>query len=203
MNNIMKRLSHLFNTACLVGFLVLTGACNLSELVVKINTDHDQSAQFSQYRTYNWYQPEPTASSSGEGVNPSLQQHLKRAIEQEIAKKGLQKTTDNPQVLLAYDVSVKKPAQLPAQNNAAGTGYGYAYQVGYRYDYGHAKMANFQPVDNYIPGTLIIDVIDASSKELVWRGWAEDVVEDFNADYRTVENYVDDIIDKYPPKLKP
>jgi hypothetical protein len=46
-------------------------------------------------------------------------------------------------------------------------------------------------------------VIDASSKELVWRGWAEDVVEDFNADYRTVENYVDDIIDKYPPKLKP
>ena len=200
----MKCLGYQFNAACLVGLLFFTGACNLSELVVKINTAQDQKAQFSQYRTYNWYQANPTTAFPGESVvNPNLQQHLKRAIEQEIAKKGLQKNTGNPQVLLAYDVSVKKPAQLPAQDFPEGFGFGYAYQLGYRYDYGHANIADYKPVDAYLPGTLIIDIIDAGTKELIWRGWADDVVNNFDADFKTVENYVDDIIDKYPSRLMP
>ena len=199
----MKRLYYLLNVVFIAFLQVFAVSCNLSELVVKINTDQDRNAPFAQYRTYNWYQPTPVAAPAGEGVNPNLQQHLKRAIELEIEKKGLQKDTDSPQVLLAYDVSLKQPAQITAPDIPAGFGYGYAYQIGYRYDYGHTNMVNYKPADSFLPGTLIIDVIDAGSKELIWRGWAEDVVSNFNADFKTVENYVDDIIDKYPPKLMP
>lgn len=195
----MKQFYYLLNATYWVILLLFMAACNLSELVVKINTAQDRNTQFSQYRTYNWYQPNPTGNlATNVTVNTMLQQHLVKAIEAEFGKKGLQKSAANPQVLLAFDVSVKKPAQLPTQNFAEGFGYGYAYQMGYRYDYGHTNIANYQSVDAYAPGTLIIDVIEAGSKQLIWRGWAEQVVENFNADYQTIQNYVDDIIDKYP-----
>jgi hypothetical protein len=196
-----KRSFHPVNTLFLFYFLILLSACAVGSLVIKINTSQDQNARFDQYHTYNWY-PAAAASPSSEGQTDygMLQAHVKKAIEQEIAKKGLQKETENPQLFLAYDVSLPKPTAPPAQAYPPGFGYGLAWHMGLRYDYGHAKLTNYQPVNTFAPGTILIDVIDANTRELIWRGWAEEVIEDFNADYKTITNYVDDIIDKYPSK---
>jgi hypothetical protein len=190
---------HPLNTPFLFFFFILLSACAVGSLVIKINTTQDQDARFDQFRTYNWYPATTTNPATDDQAGYSrLQGHVKKAIEQEIAKKGLRQETENPQVFLAYDVSLPNPATPPAQTFPAGFGYGLAWQMGLRYDYGHAKVTNYHPVNTFAPGTILIDVIDAHSRELVWRGWAEDVIEDFNADYKTVSNYVDDIIDKYP-----
>jgi Domain of unknown function (DUF4136) len=181
-----ERLFHPLNTLILLVFFLLFPACAVPSLVVKINTSQDQQAKFAQYRTYNWYAPSP-AAPGGPADYTNLAAHLRKAVEEEIAKKGLQKTTDKPQVLLAYDVSLPRAA-----------GQGLAGQLGLRQDYGHANIANFQAVNAYPPGTILIDVIDASTRQLIWRGWAEEVLENYQADFKTVANYVDDIIDKYP-----
>lgn len=184
------------NTFFRLGFLLLISACAVPSLVIKINTSQDQQARFEQYRTYSWFQPAPVHAASSGADYSRLQGYLQKAIEQEIEKQGLQKAAGQAQVLLALDVSLPKPH--PTQTYPAGFGYGLAWHRGFRYDYGHANITNYRPVNAYPPGTILIDVIDASTRELIWRGWAEAVIEDFNADYTTVVRYVDDIIDKYP-----
>jgi hypothetical protein len=199
-----KKLFHPINTLFLIGFLMLFAACAIPSLVIKINTSQDPQARFEQYRTYNWYaSTQATAAPSGPMGHTNLQAHLKKAIEQEIAKKGLQKDEDRPDLLLAYDVSLPKPAPATPQPHPAGFDHGLAGQMGLHYDYGHANIAAYQPVASYAPGTILIDVIDARTRELIWRGWAEEVIENFNADYKTIVNYVDDIIDKYPHQKVP
>jgi hypothetical protein len=197
-----KRYFQLINILIISGLFLSLSACAIPSLVVKINTSQDPQARFAGYRTYHWYQPKPesAASAAGQAIYGDLQTHLIKAVEQEIAKKGLQKAENQPQVLLAFDVSLPKTAAAPSQSYPAGFGYGLAWQTGYRYDYGHAHLSNYQPVNAFAPGTILIDVIDASTRQLIWRGWAEAVLEDFHADYKTVANYVDDIIDKYPAK---
>ena len=187
-------------TGLLSGLLVCwMAACAVPSLVVKINTSQDQQAQFALLETYNWYLPQPSSSpAAGPGGVSNLQGHLQKAIEQEIEKKGLKKTETQPQLLLAYDVSLPTPAPKQEQSYPAGFGYGLAWQTGFVYDYGHTNIPGYRPVSAYPPGTILIDVIDASTRELIWRGWAEAVIEDYNADFHTVVNYVDDIIDKYP-----
>ncbi|MGV3502624.1 MAG: DUF4136 domain-containing protein [Adhaeribacter sp.] len=189
-----RSLSGLFS-----GLLLFLAACAVPSLVVKIKTSQDKQAQFGQLETYNWYLPQPSPSpAAGPGGVSNLQSHLQKAIEQEIEKKGMRKTETQPQVLLAYDVSVPGPAPKPEPSYPAGFGYGLAWQTGFVYDYGHHNIADYRPVNTYPPGTILIDVIDASTRELIWRGWAEAVIEDYHADFHTVVNYVDDIIDKYP-----
>ena len=195
-----KRSFHPVNTLFWLYFLILLPACAVGSLVIKINTSQDQNARFDQYRSYNWYPATAASASGGQRDYSMLQAHVKKAIAQEIGKKGLQQETDNPQLYLAYDVSLPKPAARPAQTYPAGFGYGLAWHMGHRYDYGHANIPNYHPVDTFAPGTILIDVIDANTRELIWRGWAEEVIENFNADYKTVANYVDDIVDKYPSR---
>ena len=196
-----KRSFHPVNTLFWFYFLILLPACAVGSLVIKINTSQDQNARFDQYRSYSWYPAAAASSSGGQRDYSMLQAHVKKAIEQEFAKKGLHQEAANPQLYLAYDVSLPEPAAAPAQAYPAGFGYGLAWHMGLRYDYGHANITNYQPVDTFAPGTILIDVIDASTRELIWRGWAEEVIEDFNADYKTVANYVDDIVDKYPSRV--
>jgi hypothetical protein len=193
-----KRYFQLIHTLIIFGLFLLLFACAIPSLVIKINTSQDPQARFAQYRTYHWYQPKPESNAPAAGPYGDLLSHLKKAVEQEIEKKGLQKAENQPQVLLAFDVSLPRTAAAAAGTYPAGFGYGLAWQTGYRYDYGHANLPYYQPVNTFAPGTILIDVIDATTGQLIWRGWAEAVLEDFHADYKTVANYVDDIIDKYP-----
>ena len=49
--------------------------------------------------------------------------------------------------------------------------------------YGYCAGADCQPgvtpqVTRYEAGTLVVDIIDARTQRLIWRGWAQDSVED-------------------------
>jgi hypothetical protein len=54
----------------------------------------------------------------------------------------------------------------------------------------------------YDAGTLVIDIIDASTRQLVWRGWAEhrleDMLDDPAAVRRRVQNAVSDLFEEFP-----
>src|SRR5687767_10074999 len=121
-----KRIIQPINTFFISGFLLLIAACAVPSLVININTSQDQQARFGQYRTYSWFQPAPvsTAAPGGQADYSQLQGHLQRAIEQEIEKQGMKKDVDQPQVLLAFDVSLPRPSPSPSQTYPEGFGYG-------------------------------------------------------------------------------
>jgi hypothetical protein len=56
-------------------------------------------------------------------------------------------------------------------------------------------------VDRIPIGTLVVDIYDTSSKQLLWRGLAHDQLSDKpNKDTKKLEKAVDKLFDKFPPR---
>ncbi len=193
----MRIYSLLNSTLFLLLFLTFS-ACVVTSGIKNTSTIAAPGANIKLYRTYSWYQPKPVAPASyDKGYRSNLHERITKAIEAELDKKGYTKVTDKPDVLVAYDVSVSVPVEKDQPENfEPGFGYSYAYMAGFRYDYKNAGNPGYRSVDLFKSGTLIIDLINPRSKLLVWRGWTEGAIENFNANANSVQQYVNEILNK-------
>ncbi|MBD1396166.1 DUF4136 domain-containing protein [Pontibacter sp. JH31] len=198
----MRTFTKILRFACVFLLLIpaLLSSCVATSGIDQTSSISSPEKSLSTQKTYNWYQAVPVAPAAFEnGYSSSLHQHLLKAIEVEFEKKGYSKTSLNPDLLVAYDVSVSVPeSKDKPELYGNGFGYSYAYMAGYRYDYGNAQMPGYRMVDLFKEGTLIVDVIDPKSKQLLWRGWTEGAVSNFNAGYGKVEALVKAIIQRLP-----
>src|SRR6188768_3895080 len=153
--------------------LFLTGC--VATTPVEVSTDFDRSVNFGQYRTFKWFQDKPTAGvDSAYKYNTFLDQRIRNAVEAQLTRRGLTKTESNSDLLIAYDVKViTKQSARPDYAYAPGFGYGYSYWYGYRYDYGYSRFNRPMLIEEYKDGTIIIDLVDAKDKQLIWRGWGQ------------------------------
>ena len=179
---------------------VLLSSCVATSGIDNTSSIASSEKPLSTQKTYNWYQAEPVAPAAYEsGYSPNLHQHLLKAVETELEKKGYRKSNVNPDLLVAYDVSVSVPeSKDKPELYGNGFGYSYAYMAGYRYNYGSSQMPGYRVVDLFKEGTLIVDVIDPKSKQLLWRGWTEGAISNFNAGYGKVESLVKAITQRLP-----
>jgi hypothetical protein len=172
--------------ACL---MVIAASCSS----IKVSSDFDKPAGFTSYKTYA-FTPEALALP----LDDINRNRLLGAIEKELAAKGFTKS-DNPDVLI--DVKIKTKTQQTA--TATNTG-GYGYGAGYRYGYGGGFSTTYINYDTYVDGTLFIDMIDATKKQLVWQGRGTKTIEEDASQQRREENInyaVKQIFVKYPPRF--
>jgi hypothetical protein len=179
---------------------VFMASCVASSAIVGSNAISAPGVNVRSYQTFAWYQEKPQAPAYfDKGFNVNTDKNIRQAVEEELGQKGLRKVTENPDVLVAYDISVSVPAEKDRPElYANGFGYSYAFMTGYRYRYGDGGLPAYRPVDLFKQGTLLVDVIDPKSNELVWRGWTEGAITNFNAGYKKVSALVQDILEKYP-----
>jgi len=80
----------------------------------------------------------------------------------------------------------------------------YSYPFGYwpyhrgygSYGYGYGWYGNYR----FLDGTLIIDVIDPATSELVWRGWFSGIIKrDRTIDEKELDKAVKEILKQFPP----
>ncbi len=178
-------------------FTFLSG-CVASGIATESNAIFAPNAALSEAKTFAWLQPEPIAPADyEEGYSDELNKNLRRAIEETLQLKGLQKVASAPDLLIAYDVSVAVPEEKDRiENYMEGFGYGYAHMAGYRYSYKNPDLSGYRPVDLYKQGTMIIDLVDPDKKQLVWRGWAEGAVTDADARYKKIQQQVREVLKK-------
>ena len=124
-------------------------------LAQSVSYDFDRSANFSQFRTYAWTR----------GTELADQLHdtrVVRSIESQLATKGMTKVERdaNPDVLVAYHTSFDRNLQI----NAFGTGWG-----GPRFGGLRSGTATTQEI---LTGTLVVDIVDARTNAIAWRGMA-------------------------------
>jgi hypothetical protein len=168
----------------------------------RYNNKYDPTTNFSTYRTYAFYKAEipPPREGSGSAYSIILDQHLKAAIESELVKIGMRPSEEEPDLLIAYDIAIPAESSAEAGNIfAPGFGYSYSYWFGYRYRYAHRAIADYKPVNTYTTGTLLIDIIDARSNELIWRGWAEKAIDPTTTDNYNIATAVAAIMPGFPP----
>jgi hypothetical protein len=58
-------------------------------------------------------------------------------------------------------------------------------------------------VETYKIGTLVLDMYDTGSKQLIWRGTAsESISDDSSKNEKKLQKSVDKMFDKFPPEKK-
>lgn len=158
-----------FRVTLLAATLLSTAA-----LAAKPQIQWNQAYDFSSVGTFAWKQS--PAAATLERADPFLHSHIVNAIEYQLTSSGLTEVTSNPDVLVTYYASSDTEVRL--QSDSYGYGWGGYGGPGWGY-YGYGgvgPVSTTTRVVEYQRGTLVIDIVDAASNELIWRGTMTDIV---------------------------
>jgi hypothetical protein len=163
-----------------IPYLLLYGGL-ISCSSVAVKSDFDATANFAQYKTFDFI-PHRNAP----GGNPFNDKRIEAAIEQELTAKGLQKqNAGKPDLLVAYHTNVKDKIDVDT--------------YGYRYGRYGRRVGTYTTVQKYQQGTVVVDLVDAKERELIWRGWAKGEASDFVSKEK-IDDTIAKILEKYPPQ---
>jgi len=130
----------------------------------------ERSIDFAQYRSYDWAPPDPLPPEDPRlAENAYFQDYVEGAVQRGLAEKGLgDEPVMDPDLLIHYHASVTRRIAVDPFDRARG-GACYDETCGVR-------------VLEFDAGMLVIDVLDARTGKLVWRGWARHGVADILKD---------------------
>ena len=136
----------------------------------------------------------PTAPTVHRGNDPFLESRLRtipQVIERVLAEKGFQKDPNGrPDFRVAYRVATEKGRIDSFQD------YGWYKRAGGSKDLGTAYVTGYEE------GSLTIDIVNASSERLLWRGTARAVVDDAiptTERQARLERAVRQLLQSFPP----
>lgn len=168
--------------------LALFGACSS----VTVSSDFDRDANFANYKTFAF-----TQEAQQLPVGDINRKRIMDAVTSEMALKGFS-LSDQPDVLIDLKIRAQQKEQATATTNSP-----YGYGAGYGYRWGGGFSTTTINVEQYVEGTLFIDMIDNEKKQLVWQGRGTRTLdEDASSEKRdaNIKNAVKMIFTKYPPK---
>ena len=148
----------------------------------KVKVTSDPAVDLTNYKTYQWA---PHKGSS----NPLIHQTIVNAVDRALAAKGLRKSDVDPQMTVTilaaieFDMHTTYPSWSPAFNSI---------------NSGIVVGTQSWPVTK---GTLMVGLLDAKSKNDVWRGTASDTLDhgptgNVAKDARSVEKVINKAVDK-------
>ncbi|MBZ0159316.1 MAG: DUF4136 domain-containing protein [bacterium] len=164
--------------ALVLGLIVFATGCAPS---VTVKLDYDKEADFAALKTFSWLpMPVNPAASVKEALerNSLMDKRIRRAVEAQLTAKGYQVNVTHSDFMVTYHIGV--------EDKIAVTDWGYGY--GWR---GPSRVDVYQ----YQQGTLILDVIDSKSKQLIWRSVAQGVI-DPSAPIEKREQRLNDVVTK-------
>jgi hypothetical protein len=160
-----------------VGALLVAPATAFAQ---NVNVDSDRNAPFAQFRTYAWTAGTPSA-------NPLAENHIRAAVGSQLAAHGFTLSA-TPDVFVATIVVAQEYPERVANGFGGG-------QV-----FGGDRTPSVQ---TYETGTLIVDLYDARSKQLVWRATGADTLNDKSIKNTAKMNKaVAKMFEQYPPTQK-
>ena len=169
-------------TTLLVFVAVFMTSCSS----VRVASDYDQDANFSQYKTFAFFKPGIDKAE----ISDLDKRRILRAIENEMLAKGFTKS-EEPDLLVSIFTKTKENINI-YQNNMYGY-YGWGWNPWY---WGVGPNT----VNTTSEGTLYLDLIDAKSKQLVWQGMGTAALaKEVNKKQERIDEIVQKILEKYPP----
>lgn len=133
--------------------------CALPAAAQKLQIDYDKTVDFEQYESFAWA---PTPETSLLETSPLTHSRIKNAIEDEFGKSGLLQVEENPDILITYHTDSQEELRYDT------TSFGYGYGPGWYW--GGGLGSSTTTGISYQRGTLVIDIWDAETKHMIWRG---------------------------------
>ena len=156
----------------------------IQSVAQQVKTDYDRKANFSQYKTYSW--------SSVKTKDPLLVDRIKSAVDSTLAAKGLKEVNSDG------DLSVNA-MEITRNQQTLNTFYNGGFGGWCWGGFGDATTTT----ETYKVGTLVIDLFDTQSKELVFRGSSSDTLSSNSGkNIKNLNKGVDKMFKHFPPEAK-
>lgn len=155
---------------------------------LKVNSDYDRSVNFSSFKTYTFLKVEMP--------NPLWNQRVIDAVDSALTAKGWTKVESGEDVGIVALGTTKNQQDINTFYSGFGPGWGYGYRGWGGMGMGTATTT----VSNYKVGTLIVDLFDGKTKQIMWRGTATDTIEGSpDKNQKKLNNAVQTLFKDFPP----
>ncbi len=179
-------------TVAMLAAALLTVSCSST----KVQTDYDHGADFAQYSTFAWYSSSDKDPRPTTGPNQIVDGRIRQAIAQNILAKGLTQTApDKADLLVTYYTSLSSQLRM----YHTGWGYGWGHGPYWRFGYGYWPGWSHTGVYSYHEGTIIIDIVDRSKQQLVWRGVITSVLNRKSSSEEKIDLSMTRVLNEFPP----
>jgi Domain of unknown function (DUF4136) len=152
----------------------------------KIEKDYDHKAPWKSYRTYMWIQP---AHLEDAAMDPEVVS----AINQQLEARGWR------QVPVDADVAIVAHGAWEEHQTLESFYSGFPGEWRWHWWAGPPEVTT--EVKEYPVGTLVVDMFDARTKQLIWRGYAEATVSKHpEKNAIKLDKAMEKLFDHFPPK---
>lgn len=192
----------------LTGAALILGLAACTSIQTSTNFNPESTQAFKTYRTYAWLPMKEAKTQEDSHIyNPIIQARVQRSVDRELAARGFQRAApgQKPDFKMGWHGAVDEKVAVDTVDSY----YGYAWDPWYDPFYGPIAFggAGFPGDDvvarEYREGTLVLDVVDAGSNKLVWRGTAQaQLSEHMSAakSQRLIDRSVDKLLKDFPPE---
>jgi hypothetical protein len=160
-----------------------------NSLAQQVKTDYDRSANFAQYKTFSW---EHVKTQDALDID-----RIKSAVNAALTAKGWTQVDSGGDISIIAIQMTHDQQTLNTFYDGFGGGWGWRRFGGGGFGgFGDATTTT----ETYQVGTVVVDLFDTKTKQLIWRGTTSDTLS--NNSNKNIENLnkgVDKMFKKFPP----
>ena len=183
----------MFRSLAVLAMVLLLGACQTTQ----VNHDFDASRDFASYRSWSWKDPALRYSPDDPRIKSDLtEQRIRQAVADQLDQRGLRPATGKA------DLQVQAYLIVEDRQQQVSTNYGGAWGGPWNGYWGGPMYNETRSID-YKVATIQIDLHDGKDGKLVWRGSAEQVLNNApgpNERSAAIRATVAKVLANYPPR---
>jgi hypothetical protein len=166
-------------------------------LADNVRTDYDHGVNFSQYQTYSW--------GTVKTADPFFASRIQQAVDKQLQSKGWQLLPSGGAVTVFANDNLHNQKETQTMYDGFGGGWGGGWGWGgWGWGGGWADPGfgtATTTTTNQSVSNLVIDLFDAKSKNLLWRGLATaDLSTNANKNTSSLNNDIGKMFKDFPPK---
>jgi hypothetical protein len=170
-----------------ITFVLAIGGC----ATMRVSSHTERGLSWSHYRTFDWGPADslPAGDPRFE-ADPYFQDRVQGAIEKQMAASGFARTAPaaQPDLLVHYHATIAERIDVDEIDR----------------DHGYCVTADCRPrVTRYEAGTLVVDIVDARTSRLIWRGWAQDSLHGVLGNHERIRHTIDESVTRMFETLPP
>jgi hypothetical protein len=164
---------------------------------LSVNADWDPQARFDDLHSWAWLPGQVDGREERRPESPLVRRRIVAAVEDGFAARGYtQIQQGTPDFWVAYHVAIENKLETRTIYDGYRPG---PYWYGYGWPYAETYTEEYQV------GTLLIDVIDGRSRQLMWRGIAQARLRELHTPQereQQVRKAVQAILERFPPPAR-
>jgi hypothetical protein len=177
----MRTIRQISGVAVLAAAALWASAC----APVRVNASLERGMDFTRYASFTWANEEEFNTGDPRlDNNEFFEKRLRAGEEQALTAHGFEQTTAaTADLVVHYHASTTQKIDVN--------------ELDYRYGYCEECHSSI-----YDAGTITIDLVDAKTRKLVWRGWSDGSLDGIDSQ-TTIEARVDEAVAKIMKQLPP